>query len=58
MSDGDPRKIGITTTISVEVIFAAGKVPVDLNNCFITSPEKEAYIAQAEAAGFPRNTCN
>jgi len=58
MSDGNARKIGITTTIPVEIIFAAGEVPVDLNNCFITSPEKEAYIAQAEAAGFPRNTCS
>jgi len=58
MSDGNAHKIGITTTIPVEIIFAAGEVPVDLNNCFITSPEKEAYIAQAEAAGFPRNTCS
>jgi benzoyl-CoA reductase/2-hydroxyglutaryl-CoA dehydratase subunit BcrC/BadD/HgdB len=58
MSDGNARKIGITTTIPVEVIFAAGKVPVDLNNIFITSHEKEAHIAQAEAAGFPRNTCS
>jgi benzoyl-CoA reductase/2-hydroxyglutaryl-CoA dehydratase subunit BcrC/BadD/HgdB len=58
MSEEDLRKVGITTTIPVEVIFAAGKVPVDLNNAFITSPEKEALIAQAEATGFPRNTCS
>jgi benzoyl-CoA reductase/2-hydroxyglutaryl-CoA dehydratase subunit BcrC/BadD/HgdB len=54
--DGDQR-IGITSTIPVEIIFAAGKVPVDLNNIFITSPEKEDFLSQAEAIGFPRNTC-
>jgi benzoyl-CoA reductase/2-hydroxyglutaryl-CoA dehydratase subunit BcrC/BadD/HgdB len=58
MNKGGIRRIGITTTIPVEVIFAADKVPVDLNNCFITSPQKEAYIAQAEAVGFPRNICS
>jgi benzoyl-CoA reductase/2-hydroxyglutaryl-CoA dehydratase subunit BcrC/BadD/HgdB len=58
MNKGGIRRIGITTTIPVEVIFAADKVPVDLNNCFITSPQKEAYLAQAEAVGFPRNICS
>jgi benzoyl-CoA reductase/2-hydroxyglutaryl-CoA dehydratase subunit BcrC/BadD/HgdB len=58
MKEGRIQRIGITTTIPVEVIFAADKVPVDLNNCFITSPQKEAYLAKAEAAGFPRNTCS
>ena len=29
-------KIGLTTTVPVEVIFAAGDTPVDLNNIFIT----------------------
>jgi benzoyl-CoA reductase/2-hydroxyglutaryl-CoA dehydratase subunit BcrC/BadD/HgdB len=58
MNKDGTQRIGITTTIPVEVIFAADKVPVDLNNCFITSPQKEAYLAQAEAVGFPRNTCS
>lgn len=51
------RKIGITTTVPVEVIFAAGAVPVDLNNIFITSPRREEYVQRAELAGFPRNVC-
>ena len=51
------RKIGITTTLPVEVIFAAGAVPVDLNNIFITSPDREKYVERAELAGFPRNVC-
>jgi benzoyl-CoA reductase/2-hydroxyglutaryl-CoA dehydratase subunit BcrC/BadD/HgdB len=51
------RRIGLTTTIPLEIIFAAGKVPVDLNNLFIASPKKEAFLAKAEALGFPRTTC-
>jgi benzoyl-CoA reductase/2-hydroxyglutaryl-CoA dehydratase subunit BcrC/BadD/HgdB len=51
------QRIGLTTTIPVEIIFAAAKVPVDLNNLFITSPRKEAFLAKAEARGFPRTTC-
>jgi len=51
------QKIGITTTIPVEVIFAAGKTPVDLNNIFITHPECSKLVEQAELAGYPRNIC-
>jgi len=51
------QKIGITTTIPAEIIYAAGAVPVDLNNIFITSPHKEQAIAAAELAGYPRTVC-
>lgn len=51
------EKIGITTTIPVEVIYAAGCVPVDLNNLFITSPDPHAMVGDAERAGYPRNIC-
>ena len=51
------QRIGLTTTIPVEIIFAAGKIPVDLNNRFIMSPRKETFLAKAEALGFPRTTC-
>jgi benzoyl-CoA reductase/2-hydroxyglutaryl-CoA dehydratase subunit BcrC/BadD/HgdB len=57
MKGGDDQRIGLTTTIPVEIIFAASKVPVDLNNCFITSPESNTFLTRAEAIGFPRNTC-
>ena len=50
-------KIGLTTTVPVEVIFAAGKTPVDLNNIFITSSEAMRRVEEAELAGFPRNVC-
>lgn len=52
------RKIGITTTIPVETVFAAGRIPVDINNRFVAgglSPER--YIERAEREGFPRNLC-
>jgi len=51
------RVIGITTTVPVEVIYAAGFVPVDLNNVFIGSGLAERLIAEAEARGFPRSSC-
>jgi len=50
-------RIGITTTVPSEVIFAAGSVPVDLNNIFITDIKRSAYFEQAEVDGFPRPLC-
>jgi len=49
--------VGITTTVPIEVIFAAGQRPLDLNNAFITSPEPGALVERAERAGFPRAIC-
>jgi len=51
------RRIGITSTVPVEAIFAAGRVPVDLNNMFINSADPAALLGRAEAGGFPRNYC-
>lgn len=50
-------KIGITTTVPIEVIYAAGHVPVDLNNAFVASPDHQRLVEEAELAGFPRNFC-
>ncbi len=49
--------VGFTTSIPVEVIIAAGLIPVDLNNTFIGSSRSHALVASAEEAGYPRNTC-
>jgi benzoyl-CoA reductase/2-hydroxyglutaryl-CoA dehydratase subunit BcrC/BadD/HgdB len=57
MTANADQRIGLTTTIPMEIIFAAGKVPVDLNNIFITNHRREAFLAKAEALGFPRTTC-
>ncbi len=50
-------KVGLTTTIPVEVVLAAGLTPVDLNNLFIADPATLGLVSQAEAAGFPRTLC-
>jgi len=50
-------RIGFTTTIPIEILFAAGKIPVDLNNVFITHPGKKALVEEAELEGYPRNIC-
>jgi benzoyl-CoA reductase/2-hydroxyglutaryl-CoA dehydratase subunit BcrC/BadD/HgdB len=49
--------IGITATVPVEVVLAAGLRPVDLNNLFIESDEAESLVSQAESAGFPHTIC-
>ena len=49
--------IGITTTVPIEVLMAAGYMPVDLNNVFIGSPERERLVTLAEWAGFPQSCC-
>ncbi len=49
--------IGITTTVPIEVLMAAGYKPVDLNNVFISDPDPERLVNVAEKAGFPLNCC-
>lgn len=51
------ESIGITTTIPVEVVMAAGRRVTDLNNLFITSGRAGSLISYSEAQGFPRNLC-
>jgi benzoyl-CoA reductase/2-hydroxyglutaryl-CoA dehydratase subunit BcrC/BadD/HgdB len=51
------NKIGITSTVPVEVLLAAGVQPVDLNNIFISDPHPERFVNFAERQGFPLNTC-
>jgi len=52
------KKIGITTTVPIEVLLAAGYQPVDLNNVFITDPSPERLVNIAERVGFPLNCCS
>jgi benzoyl-CoA reductase/2-hydroxyglutaryl-CoA dehydratase subunit BcrC/BadD/HgdB len=49
--------VGFTTTIPVEIILAAGRRPVDLNNLFINAPDPGALIRRAELEGYPRTAC-
>ena len=52
------NKIGITTTVPIEILIAAGYQPVDLNNIFITDPSPQRLVNIAERAGFPLNCCS
>jgi benzoyl-CoA reductase/2-hydroxyglutaryl-CoA dehydratase subunit BcrC/BadD/HgdB len=52
------KKIGITTTVPVEVLIAAGYQPVDLNNVLVSDPDPGRLITIAERAGFPLNCCS
>jgi benzoyl-CoA reductase/2-hydroxyglutaryl-CoA dehydratase subunit BcrC/BadD/HgdB len=51
------KKIGLTTTVPVEVVLASGNTPVDLNNILVTSGKAKEIIERAEVDGFPRNIC-
>jgi len=57
MNTDPDLRIGITTTIPVEAVFAAGRRPVDLNNLFVAARDPEADVRRAEARGFPRSFC-
>ena len=52
------KRIGITTTVPIEVLLAAGYQPIDLNNIFINSSNPGKLINDAEQAGFPLNCCS
>jgi len=53
----DSDTIGLTATVPVEVLLAAGARPLDLNNVFITADDPRALVAEAEHRGFPINCC-
>ena len=56
--EGKGPVIGFTTTIPVEVVFAGGYTPCDLNNIFVTDDNPMQYLEKAERDGFPKSMCN
>ena len=52
------KKIGVTTTVPVEVLIAAGYQPIDLNNILVADTNPGRLITIAERAGFPLNCCS
>lgn len=52
------NKVGLTSTVPLEIIYAAGLSPVDLNNAFVEAEDKLALVEQAEALSLPRNLCS
>jgi benzoyl-CoA reductase/2-hydroxyglutaryl-CoA dehydratase subunit BcrC/BadD/HgdB len=51
------KRLAFTTSFPVEVVFAAGHIPIDLNNCFLEGNSAE-HIRKAELKGFPRTVCS
>ncbi len=49
-------KIGLTTSLPIEVIYASNNIPIDLNNILV-SGDAEKSVTYAEKKGFPRNIC-
>jgi len=50
-------RVGFTTIIPIEILFTARRLPVDLDNVFITHPEKKALVKKVALEGYPRNMC-
>jgi benzoyl-CoA reductase/2-hydroxyglutaryl-CoA dehydratase subunit BcrC/BadD/HgdB len=51
-------RVGITSTIPLEVLVAAGAPAIDLNNVFVAHPERQEMVERAERAGFPDAGCS
>ena len=58
MTAAAPRNaVGLTATVPVEILYAAGRRPLDLNNVFAAAPDAADWLAYAERRGFPAGTC-
>ncbi len=51
------KRIGITTSLPIEVIYAAGNIPVDLNNLFVSHQKPDELLELAERDGFAPGVC-
>ena len=51
------KRVGITTTVPLEVLLAASWQPLDLNNILVNAPRPEKLVGIAERHGFPLNCC-
>jgi len=49
--------LGITTTVPVELAYAAGRAVVDLNNAFVADADPLGLVEMAERSGFPQGCC-
>ncbi len=53
----DDSRIGLFSTVPLEILLAAGLRPLDVNNAFVRDPDPRALLDRAEAAGLPRTLC-
>ncbi len=52
------QKVGITSTVPIEVLYAAQCEVIDLNNVFIADTDANSLLEEAERAGFPESSCS
>ena len=57
MSARRKGRVGFFATVPVEIILAAGMVPQDINNLFVTGSDPARLLHAADEAGVPRNLC-
>lgn len=50
-------RIGITSSVPIEAIYAAGLGVIDLNNLFIETDAGWSLVEDAERRGFPESSC-
>lgn len=46
-------RIGLTTTVPVEIVFAAGHTPVDINNIFVTRTDSMRLVEKRRRQAIP-----
>lgn len=51
------KRIGIFSTLPIEIIYAAGMQPVDVNNLFVGHENPAYLVGLADKAGVPRTVC-
>lgn len=51
-------RTGISSTLPIEVLLAAGRSILDLNNRFITAPDPGKFLENAHSEGLPRTYCS
>ncbi len=53
----DDRRIGLFSTVPLEILLAAGLRPLDVNNAFVGAADSRGLLDRSEAAGLPRTLC-
>lgn len=54
---GRERRVGLFSTVPVEVLFAANREPVDLNNLFVASQAPGEFLRQSDVLGLAPTLC-
>jgi benzoyl-CoA reductase/2-hydroxyglutaryl-CoA dehydratase subunit BcrC/BadD/HgdB len=54
---GTAGRVGITSSVPIEIVYASGRSVVDLNNAFINHIDSNSLIERAERRGFPEASC-